>query len=63
MGLKGLNTDTFLFGLVLIDIFKFYQKRKVRIERKVPNSSKFVEKWVHVAGTTCVNGLTLKFRL
>ena len=61
--LKGLKTDTFLFGQALIDFFKFHLKRKVRVEREVLPPSKFVERWVNVARMARVNGPTLSMRL
>jgi hypothetical protein len=61
--LKGLKTDTFLFGQALIGFFKFHLKRKVRVEREVLSPSKFYERWVNVARMACVNGPNLSFRL
>ncbi len=61
--MKGLRTDTFLFGQSLIDFFKFHLERKVRVEREVLYSSKFYERWVRVANMACVNGPTLSMRL
>ena len=41
--MKGLKTDTFLFGQALIDFLKFH------LEREVLSLSKFVERWFRVA--------------
>jgi hypothetical protein len=61
--LKGLKTDTFLFGQALIDFFKFHLKRKLRVEREVLIPSEFVARWVRVAKMARVNGPTLSVRL
>lgn len=42
--LKGIKTDTFLFGLTFIRLYKSHLKRKVRVERVVWPTSKFIER-------------------
>lgn len=66
MKLKAQKTDTFLFGQALVDFFKFYLGRKVRVEKEVlplHPLSIFVERWVYVVRMSLVNGPTLSMNL
>lgn len=60
--MKGVKTDIYHFGQAF-NFFKFHLKKKMRMEKRVLLSCKFVEKLVKMADRIQMNGLTLNMYL